>query len=109
MECVNLGILVETLKLNWIWTLVQAWTFRLTDKGFQNTQFEKGISGLSLLATHRRKNSKHPSVFFFNLLMLALFFLFTLSCTSSPKYLVEHLLIQILVLKREEDGRPNYK
>jgi hypothetical protein len=45
----------------------------------------------------------------FNLLMLALFFSFTLCCTSSPKYFVKHLLVQTLVLKKEEDGLPNYK
>jgi hypothetical protein len=26
-----------------------------------------------------------------------------------PKYLVEHLHVQILILKRKEDGLPNYK
>jgi hypothetical protein len=28
---------------------------------------------------------------------------------SSLKYLVEHLHVQILVLKKEKDGLPNYK
>jgi hypothetical protein len=41
--------------------------------------------------------------------MLALFFLFTLYCTSSPKYLAEHIFVQILDLKREEDGLPKHK
>jgi hypothetical protein len=49
-------------------------------------------------------------VFFsFNLLMFVVFFLFTLYCMSSLKYLVEHLHVQILVLKKEKDGLPNYK
>jgi len=41
--------------------------------------------------------------------MLVLFFLFILYYTSSPKYLDEHLHVQILVLKREEEGVPSYK
>jgi len=38
MECVNLCMLVETLDLNWIWTLVQAWTFRLTDNSTKGSK-----------------------------------------------------------------------
>jgi hypothetical protein len=61
------------------------------------------------LSVWKRRNSKHPSVFSFNLLMCTLVFPFIFSYTSYPKYLVELLPKQILVLKREEDGLPNYK
>jgi hypothetical protein len=55
------------------------------------------------------KNSENPSVCPFSLLMLALFFSFTLCCTSSSQYLAEHLPVQILVLKSEDDEEPRYK